>query len=76
MEKLDLNGLSHWTPHNAVAVWELVLSFHDIFVLDGHELGCTSVVEHEIWITESEPFLGAFQVDSSPIAEGGTHLTQ
>ena len=56
MDKLDLNGLSHWTPHNAAATWEMVLSFHDMFVLEGHEVGCTSMVEHEIQITDSEPF--------------------
>ena len=33
-----------------------MLSFHDVFTLDGNELGCTSVVEHEIRITNSEPF--------------------
>ena len=36
--------------------WDLVLAFHDIFVLEGNELGCTSVVEHEICITDNEPF--------------------
>ena len=56
LDKLDLNGLSHWTPHNAATTRKLVLSFHDVFVLEGHELGCTSMVEHEIRITDSEPF--------------------
>ena len=56
LDKLDLNRHSHWTPHNAAAAWELVLNFHDIFALEGHELGCTSVVEYEIWITDSGPF--------------------
>ena len=46
--KLNLNGLSNWTPQNAAAAQELVLAFHDVFVLDGNELSCTSGVEHEI----------------------------
>ena len=32
------------------------LHFHDIFALDNNELGCTSVIEHEICINDSEPF--------------------
>ena len=32
-----------------------MLSFHHVFVLDGNELGCTSMVEHEIRITD-KPF--------------------
>ena len=35
---------------------ELVLIFHDIFASDDNELGCTSVIEHEIYITDNEPF--------------------
>ena len=53
---LNLDGLSNWTPQNAAAAQELVLTFLDVFALDENELGCTSVVEHEIQITDSEPF--------------------
>ena len=42
LEKLDLDCLSNWTPQNALAAQDLVLAFHDVFVLDGNELGCTS----------------------------------
>ena len=61
LEKLNLDSLSNWTPQNAVAVWDLVLAFHDIFALEGRELGCTSTVEHEIHITDSEPFKEQFR---------------
>ena len=37
LEKLNLDGLSNWTPQNAAAAKELVLAFHDIFTLDGNE---------------------------------------
>ena len=46
--KLNLDELNNWTPQIAVVAWELVLSFHDVFELDGNKLGCTSAVEHEI----------------------------
>ena len=42
LKKLHLDGLSNWTPRNVAAARELVLAFHDIFMLDGNELGCMS----------------------------------
>ena len=48
LEKLNLDGLSSWTPGNAAAARELVLTFHDVFSLDDNELGCMRVIEHEI----------------------------
>ena len=50
LEKLNLDGLAHWSPGNAVVVRELVLAYHDVFMLDSNELGCTSAIEHEIRI--------------------------
>ena len=55
LEKLNLDGLAHWSPGNAVAVRELVLAYHDVFALEGNELGCTSAIEHKIRIKNSEP---------------------
>ena len=31
LEKLNLDGLAHWSPENAVAARELVLAYHDVF---------------------------------------------
>ena len=56
LDKLNLDGLAHWSPRNAVVVRELVLAYHDVFALEGNELGCTSAIEHEIHIENSEPF--------------------
>ena len=56
LEKLNLDGLSHWTPQKAAAARELVLAFHDIFALDGDELSCMSAIEHEIHISDGKPF--------------------
>ena len=55
LEKLNLDGLSNWTPQNAMVAKELILAFHDILVLDENELGCTSAIEHKICINDSEP---------------------
>ena len=42
LEKLNLNGLSEWTPRNATIAREFLLSYHDAFALEPDKLGCTS----------------------------------
>ena len=69
LEKLNLDGLSNWTPWNTAAAWELVLTLHDVFVLNANELGCTSAVEHEILMTNSEPFKERFRHIPPPLLE-------
>ena len=59
--KLNLDGLAHWSPENAVAVRELVLAYHDVFALESNELGCTSAIEHKICIKNDEPFKEQFR---------------
>ena len=56
LEKLNLDGLAHWSLRNAAAVRELVLAYHNVFTLESNELGCTSAIEHEIHIENSKPF--------------------
>ena len=55
-----LDGLAHWSLRNAAVARELVLAYHDVFVLESNELGCTSAIEHEIHINNSEPFQEQF----------------
>ena len=69
LEKLDLSGLKNWAPRNAEAAEQLVLSYHDIFALERNELGCTSAVEHEIHIVDSEPFKERFRRIRPPLLE-------
>ena len=69
LEKLNLNGLAHWSPRNAAAVRELVLAYHDVFTLDSNELGCTSAIEHKICIDNSEPFKEWFRCIPPPLLE-------
>ena len=56
LEKLNLDGLSQWTPRNAAITRELLISYHDAFALEPDELGCTSAIEHEIHLSDEEPF--------------------
>ena len=69
LEKLNLDGLAHWSPENAVAVRELVLAYHDVFALKSNELGCTSAIEHEIRIEYDEPFKEWFWCIPPPLLE-------
>ena len=61
LEKLNLDGLSNWTLQNAATAQDLVLAFHDISVLEGNKLGCSSAIEHEICISDNEPFKEPFR---------------
>ena len=70
LEKLNLDGLAHWSPGNAAAVRELVLACYDLFALEGNELGCTSGIEHEIRIENSKPFKEWFWHIPLPLLEG------
>ena len=69
LEKLNLDGLAHWSPENAVAARELVLAYHDVFVLESNELGCTGAIEHEIRIENDEPFKARFWHIPLPLLE-------
>ena len=69
LEKLNLDGLAHWSPENALAVIELVLAYHDVFTLESNELGCTSAIEHEIRIENDEPFKERFWHIPPPLLE-------
>ena len=88
LEKLNLDGLAHWSPENAVAVRELVLAYHDVFALESNELGCTSTIEHEIHIKNDDPFKERSRCIPLPLLEemrtslqdvleaGAIHLSQ
>ena len=69
LEKLNLNGLVHWSSMNAVVVRELVLAYHDVFALESNELGCTSAIDHEICIKNGKPFKEQFWHRPPPLLE-------
>ena len=69
LEKLNLNGLAHWSQRTAAVVRELVLTYHDVFTLESNELGCTSAIKHKIHIKNSEPFKEWFRCIPPPLLE-------
>ena len=48
---------------------ELLLSYHDAFVLKPDELRCTSTIEHEIRLSDDEPFKEHFRRIPPPLLE-------
>ena len=69
LEKLNLDGLSQWTPRNAAIARELLLSYHDAFALEPDELGCTSAIEHKIHLSDEEPFKERFRCIPPPLLD-------
>ena len=69
MDKLNLDGLSEWSPGNAATVRELLFSYHNIFALEPNELGCTSAIKHEICINDDELFKEHFRCIPLPLLE-------
>ena len=69
LEKLNLDGLSQWTPRNAAIARELLLSYHDAFVLEPDKLGCMSTIEHEIHLSDEEPFKERFRCIPPPLLD-------
>ena len=59
-DELDLEGLGSWKLENATKAKELLMEYEDIFSLADHELGCAKGAQHEIKITDPEPFKQRF----------------
>ena len=47
----------------------LFIEYHDVFFLEPGELGYTSLVTHEIWVVDDEPFKERFWRIPSPMVE-------
>ena len=55
-DELDLSGLDSWAPELADKACQLLAKYHDVFLLDLVELGCTHTTEHSIKETDDTPF--------------------
>ena len=54
--KLDLSGLDSWLPELVDATHCLLVEYHNVFLLDPTELGCTHSTEHKMKVTDDTPF--------------------
>ena len=68
-DKLDLSGLDSWPPELADAAHQLLAKYHDIFLLDPMEVGCTRSTEHMIKLTDDTPFKEQFRQIPPPLVE-------
>ena len=59
--ELDLNGLDSWPLELVDATHWLLAKYHDMFLLNPTELGCTHSTEHMIKVTDDTPFNEQFR---------------
>ena len=69
LQQLDLSGLQGWSGANHTSACALLIEYHDIFLLEPGELGCTSLEKHEIWVVDDDPFKEIFQRIPPPMVE-------
>ena len=56
LEKLDLEGIESWTEQQHCSVQKLLEEYQHLFALNLKELGKTSLVQHEIKLSDRTPF--------------------
>ena len=56
LEQLDLTGIKSWTEQQQSTVKELLEEYQHLFALNLKELGRTSLVQHEIKLSNDTPF--------------------
>ena len=66
-DELDLSGLDSWAPELVDKVHQLLAKYHDVFLLDLVELGCTHSAEHTIKVTDDTPFKKQFRQIPPPM---------
>ena len=54
--ELDLSVWDSWPLEPADAACQLLAEYHDVFLLDSMELGCTHSTEHMIKVTDDTSF--------------------
>ena len=63
LEKLDLTGLEAWPKEQAEKARSLLKEFHDIFLLEKHDMGHTKAAKHKIVLKDPDtpPFKKRFR---------------
>ena len=62
LEKLDLSGLEAWPEDQAGKACSLLKEYHDIFLLEKHDMGHTNATKHKIVLKDPDtpPFKECF----------------
>ena len=75
--ELDLSALDLWAPELADKACWLLATYHDIFLLDLAELGCTQSTKHTIKVTDDTPFKQQFRwIPPLMVEEVKNHLRE
>ena len=69
LKELNLEALNEWPEELAQCAQDLIQEYHDVFLLDKNELGCTNTVKHKIEIDDSEPFKEHFRCIPPPLLD-------
>ena len=56
LQQLDLKGIESWMEQQQNLVKKLLEEYQHLFALNLKELGRTSLVQHEIKLSDSKPF--------------------
>ena len=76
-KELDLSRLDLWPPELPEAAHQLLASYHNVFLLELVELGCTHSTEHTIKVTDETPFKEQFRQIPLPwVEEVWNHLRE
>ena len=76
-KELDLSGLNSWPLELAETACRLLAKYHNVFLLEHMELGCTHSTEHTIKVTDDTPFKEQFRWIPLPLVEEvGNHLRE
>ena len=60
-EKGGLDMLKKWEKPYADQARQMLMKFHNVFLLEKNEMDCTDTTEHVIELTKSEPFKERFR---------------
>ena len=77
LDKLDLEGMEHWTDQEKEGATELLLRNADLFSRHSLDLGETTLCTHEIQLTDTKPFKEAYRrIPPALYDEVRTHLQE
>ena len=61
MESLNLQGIESWSQQQQQSAKSLIRKYQHLFALTLNELGKTSLVQHEIKLSDKTPFRERYQ---------------
>ena len=76
LKKLDLKGIESWTEQQQLPVRKLLKDYQHLFALNLKELGKTSLVQHEIQLSDKTPFKERYRRTPHQYEEVRKHLQE